>query len=220
MLSNCNFTMNGGEVKNNKAETSGGAIYGYDASVYTLNGGEMSGNYAAVAGAIYPGNKSTINISNQFKLINNTADEVGAIRLTDRTVLNMTGGVVSGNVSLQNEKWNAMYGWNPIVNISGGVLADNINIQGGLIPTVGGNELAGIIYFDLSTNHNTCYLNEEFGVVKFYVAEGSNFAQFNFHPVDSYTYNEGDENKLICLNDGYTTYYDASTNTFRLKTIE
>ena len=47
--------------------------------------------------------------------------------------------------------------------------------------------------------------------------ESSNFASFNFKPASDYTYTAGDENKLVCMNDGYVTYWDAATNTFRLK---
>jgi hypothetical protein len=35
-----------------------------------------------------------------------------------------------------------------------------------------------------------------------------------------YTYAEGDETKLVCLNDGYVTYYDQATNSFRLKAVD
>lgn len=31
---------------------------------------------------------------------------------------------------------------------------------------------------------------------------------------------EGDEEKLICTNEGYVTYYDTATETFRIKTTE
>lgn len=43
------------------------------------------------------------------------------------------------------------------------------------------------------------------------------FANFNFKPAEGYTYTAGDEVKLVCLNDGYTVYWDAATGTFRLQ---
>ena len=42
---------------------------------------------------------------------------------------------------------------------------------------------------------------------------------FNFVPAAEYTYVEGDELKLVCLNEGYETYWDSETNTFRLRDI-
>lgn len=220
MVSSCNFTMNGGEIKNNKAATDGGVFWGYGTSTYNFNGGEISGNNANVGGVMYSGDNSVININNDFKMINNTANQAGAFRLENRTTLNINGGVISGNVSTAAPSWDAIYGWNPAVNISAGILADNITIHGGLTPTIGGTEIDGTIYFALGTNHNTCYLKPGFGVIKFSVAEGNNFAAFNFTPEASYTYTEGDENKLICINEGYTTYYDTTTKTFRLKAID
>ncbi len=220
MVGNCNFTMNAGEMKNNKAVTMGGAIYGYGASIYNLNGGEISNNYASAGGAIYTGDSSTINVKNDCKIINNKAENAGAFRLENRTTFNMDGGVISGNISVATPNWSGFYGWNPNVKISGGVLADNVTIQGGLTPSIGGWETAGVIYFDISTNHNTANLLADFGVIKFHVAEDTNFGAFNFKPEASYVYTEGDENKLVCINEGYTTYYDASTNTFRLKVNE
>ena len=217
MVSNCNLTMNGGEICNNTAPASGGAIWGYGASVYNLNGGKMSGNTAAAGGAIYTGDGSTINISGTFELTNNTATEVGALRLSNRTVFNMTGGKVSGNVSTNAPKWNGFYGWNSAVNISGGELADDIYIQGGLTPNVGGDGITGVVHFDVSTTHNTVNLKKDFGTIKFTVAEGSNFAAFNFAPAADYVYTEGDEAKLVCLNEGYSTYWNAEKGVFNVK---
>lgn len=217
MVSNCNLTMNGGEISNNTAAGSGGAIWGYGASTYTFNGGKMNGNTAAAGGAIYTGDSSTINISGNFEMCNNTADDAGAMRLSDRTAFIMTGGKISGNVSTNSPTWNGFYGWNPGVNISGGELADDIYIQGGLTPTVGGSGITGVVHFDVSTNHNTVNLASDFGTFKFTVAEGSNFAAFNLKPATGYVYTEGDEAKLICMNEGYETYWDAATGTFRLQ---
>ena len=44
----------------------------------------------------------------------------------------------------------------------------------------------------------------------------SNFSKFNFKPASGYVYTEGDEAKLVCMNPGYETYWDATTSTFRL----
>ncbi len=217
MVSACNLTMNGGEISNNTAAGSGGAIWGHGASTYNFNGGKMNGNTAAAGGAMYTGDGSTLNISGTFEATGNTANDAGAFRLSNRTAFNMTGGTISGNVSINNEDWDGFYGWNPGVNISGGSLVDDITIQGGLTPTVGGSGITGVIHFYLSTNHNTCNLSKDFGTIKFTVANDANFAAFNFKPAADYTYTEGDEAKLVCMNEGYITYWDAATGTFRLQ---
>ena len=217
MVSGQSLTMNGGEISNNTAASSGGAIWGYGASTYNFNGGKMNGNTAAAGGAIYTGDGSTINISGDFEMCNNTADDAGAMRLSNRTAFNMSGGKISGNVSKNSSDWNGFYGWNPGVNISGGELVDDICIQGGLTPTVGGSGITGVVHFDVSTNHNTVNLAKDFGTIKFTVAEDDNFAAFHFKPAADYTYTEGDEAKLICMNEGYETYWDAATGTFRLQ---
>ena len=217
MVSNCNLTMNGGEISNNTAVGSGGAIYGYGSSTYNFNGGKMENNTASVGGAMYTGESSVVNISGDFELCNNKANDAGALRLSNRTAFNMSGGKVSGNLGVNNEAWNGFYGWNPAVNITGGMLEDDIFIQGNLTPTVGGDGITGVVHFNVGTNHNTVNLAAEFGTIKFTVAQGSNFNAFHFKPAADYTYTEGDEAKLICQNEGYITYWDTTTSTFRLK---
>ena len=90
-------------------------------------------------------------------------------------------------------------------------------IQSGLTPTIGGTTVTGTLYFSLGTNHNTCYISPDFASIRFFVSEGSNFANFNLKLNADYTYTEGDENKLVCLNEGYVTYYDAESKSFRIK---
>lgn len=217
MVSGQNLIMNGGEISNNTAAGSGGAIWGYGASTYNLNGGQMNGNTAAAGGAIYTGDSSTVNIGGDFEMCGNTADDAGAMRLSNRTSFIMTGGKISGNTSTNSPDWDGFYGWNPGVNITGGELEDDIYIQGGLTPTVGGSGIIGVVHFDVSTNHNTVNLASDFGTFKFTVAEGSNFAAFNLKPAAGYIYTEGDEAKLVCMNEGYETYWDATTSTFKLQ---
>ncbi|MBQ6829690.1 MAG: hypothetical protein IJO59_01045 [Clostridia bacterium] len=217
MVGNCHLTMNGGEICNNTAASDGGAIWGYGASTYTFNGGKMNGNTSdGVGGAIYTGTYSTINLGGDFELCNNQADNSGAIRLTDHTSLTMTGGTVSGNT--QNGESNAFNTWNNSITITGGKLADNVSYVGGLGLTIGNAEIDGVISYNLSTNHNTAYLKKDFASFEFTVNEaGEHFANFNFKPEDGYTYTTGDESKLVCLNNGYVTYWDAVSGTFRLK---
>lgn len=218
MVSSCNLTVNGGEMNNNKAATDGGVIWGYGSSNYNFNGGEMSNNVSAgTGGAIYTGTYSTITISGDFEMLNNKAANSGAIRLTDHTSLTMTGGTISGNTQNGGES-NAFNTWNNTIVLTGGLIADNISYVGGLGLTVGAADIDGVIAYNLSTNHNTAYLTADFSGFKFTVNESNaNFASFNFKPEAGYVYVSGDEDKLVCLNDGYETYWDAATSTFRLQ---
>lgn len=217
MVSSCNLTMNGGEISNNTAAGDGGAIWGYGSSTYNFNGGKISGNESAgTGGAIYTGTYSVINISGDFEMKDNKAANTGAIRLTDHTSLTMTGGTVAGNT--QNGASNAFNTWNNSMSLTGGTINDDISYVGGLGLTVGAADIDGVIAYDLSTNHNTAYLAADFNGFKFTVNEAAaNFANFNFKPAAGYTYADGDEAKLVCLNDGYSTYWDAATETFRLQ---
>ena len=217
MVSNCNLTMNGGEISHNSAVSNGGAIYGYGASKYNFNGGEISYNTAALGGAIYTGDSSVINMSGDFEMHHNTADDAGAIRFTNYTSFNMTGGKFYGNISTNSPTWNGFYGFNVAPNITGGEISDDFTVQGGYTPTLGGNGITGVVHFGLATNHNTVNLAADFGTIKFTVAEGNNFASFNFKPTADYTYAEGDEAKLVCLNEGYSTYWDAEKGVFKIK---
>ena len=103
-----------------------------------------------------------------------------------------------------------------------GTVAEFVNTigettKGGLGLTIGEADIDGVISFGLSTNHNTAYLAAEFASFKFTVDESAaNFAQFNFKPAEGYVYTEGDEAKLICMNEGYTTYWDAAAGVFKL----
>ena len=220
MVSNCNFTMNGGEIKNNKSVEKGGAFWGYGSSTYNFNGGEISGNYSAAGGVMWPGDYSVINIAGDCEIKNNIAESAGAFRFTNHNSVNITGGTISGNVSKTNPHWNGFYSYDTAVTLSGGNVADNITIQGGITPSFGDANITGVVYLNVGTNHNTTNLISGFGSMRFYVGTGNNFNNFNFKPYSSYTYVEGDESKLICLNEGYETYYDATAGLFRLKATE
>jgi hypothetical protein len=182
-----------------------------------LNGGEMAYNYSATTGgAIYAGYYETVKIGGTFKMHDNdcNANIGAAIRFHDHASLVMTGGEVYNN----GDDGNALYLNNNSASITGGKITDSFSYSGGLGLTWGEAEVDGVITYNLSTNHNTAYLAEEFDELKFSVNESAtNFAQFNFKPATGYTYTAGDEAKLICMNDGYSTYWDAATGTFRLQ---
>ena len=218
MVSACNLTMNGGEISGNTATGDGGAIWGYGSSTYNFNGGKMNGNTSAgIGGAIYTGTSSVINISGDFELCDNTAANSGAIRLTDHTSMTITGGKISGNTQNGGDS-NAFNTWNNTISITAGELEDNMSYVGGLTLTIGAADIDGVIAYDLSTNHNTAYLKADFNSFKFTVNENAaNFAAFNFKPEAGYIYTEGDEDKLVCMNEGYETYWDAEKGVFKLQ---
>ncbi len=217
----CNVTMNGGEMNHNYSAGDGGAIYSSasaSSNTYTLNGGEMAYNYSATTGgAIYAGYKETVKIGGTFKMHDNdcAADIGSAIRFHTDAKLIMTGG------EIYNHDDNALYLNNNSASITGGRIEGNFGYSGGVGLTLGNAEIDGVISYDLSTNHNTAYLAAEFGSFKFTVNEAdADFANFNFKPAADYTYTEGDEAKLVCMNEGYETFWDEATSTFRLRAIE
>ncbi len=213
------FTMNGGKINNNYSDGNGGAIWGGNNATFIFNGGEMAHNYAVGAGgAIWTGTYETYTIAGDFKLYDNACKENigGAIRFCDHSTLTMSGGSVYDNKA--NGQSNAFFLNNNSAAITGGSVEDDFNYSGGVGFTIGKADIDGVITFGLSTNHNTAYLAKEFNSIKFTVNESAaNFSQFNFKPAADYTYSEGDEAKLICMNDGYKTYWDANTATFRLQ---
>ena len=212
------LTMNGGEMNHNYSDGNGGAIWAGSSrsnNVYVLNGGEMAYNYSATTGgAIYAGYYETVKIGGTFKMHDNacSASIGAAIRFHDHASLVMTGGEV------YNHADNAFFLNNNSASITGGKYEGNFGYSGGLGLTMGNATIDGVINYNLATNHNTAYLAAEFASFKFTVNESAaNFAQFNFKPAADYTYVEGDEAKLVCMNEGYETYWDAATSTFRLR---
>ena len=211
------LTMNGGEMNHNKSDNVGGAIWAGTSpsnNVYVLNGGEMAYNYSPVAGgAIYAGYKETVKIGGTFKMHDNVAPVYAAIRFHDHASLVMTGGEVYNHAGD-----NAFFLYNNSASITGGKYVGNFGYSGGLGLTLGEAEIDGVISYDLATNHNTAYLAAEFGSFKFTVNEADeHFAKFNFKPAEGYVYVDGDEDKLVCLNEGYTTVWDAEKGVFRLE---
>lgn len=214
---NITFTMNGGEMNYNTSDGNGGAIWGGNSATYVFNGGEMAHNSAVAGGAIWTGTYEKYTFEDGFELHDNSATALGgAVRFCDHASLTMNGGKVYGNTL--NGQSNAFYLNNNSTVITGGEILDDFSYSGGLGLTVGKADIDGVIAFSLSTNHNTAYLAKDFNAFSFTVNESAaNFASFNFKPEEGYVYTEGDEAKLICQNDGYVTYWDEATSTFRLK---
>lgn len=212
---NITFTMNGGEMNNNTSDGTGGAIWGGNRATYNFNGGEMAYNSATSGGAIWTGTYETYKISGDFSLHDNSATELGgAIRFCDHASVTITGGEIYNNTV--NGSSSAFYLNNNSASITGGEISDNFSYSGGLGLTVGEADIEGVIHFNLGTNHKTAYLAETFNSFSFTV-EDSHVGNFNFKPAAGYTYTDGDEAKLVCLNEGYETYWDAATSTFCLQ---
>ena len=209
------LTMNGGEMNHNLSDDNGGAIWAGTSksnNVYVLNGGEMAYNYSCTTGgAIYAGYYETVKIGGTFYMHDNacSADLGAEIRFHDHASLVMTGGIVDSDYE------NALFLYNNSASITGGEITGNFGYSGGLGLTIGEATINGVINYNLATNHNTAYLAETFNSFKFTVnASNANFANFNFKPAEGYVYKEGDEDKLVCLNEGYSTYWDEATGTF------
>ncbi len=214
------LTMNGGEMNHNLSDDVGGAIWAGASksnNVYVLNGGEMAYNYSPVTGgAIYAGYYETVKIGGTFKMHHNdcAADIGAAIRFHEYASFVMTGGEIYDN----GDGKDSLFLYNNSTSVTGGKITDSFGYSGGLGFTWGEAQIDGVVSFDLSTNHNTAYLAKDFAALTFKVNEGDeHFANFNFKPAAGYTYTEGDEAKLVCLNEGYETYWDATTSTFRIK---
>jgi len=210
------LTMNGGEMNHNMSDGVGGAIWAGASksnNVYVLNGGEMAYNYSPEAGgAMYAGYYETVKIGGDFKMHHNSAPTAGAIRFHNHASFEMTGGEIYENGD------NSLFLLNNSATIAGGSISDKFAYGGGLGLTIGKADIDGVIAYDLSTNHNTAYLASEFNEFRFTVNEADeHFANFNFKPAAGYTYTEGDEAKLICMNPGYETYWDAVSGTFKLQ---
>ncbi|MBQ7797063.1 MAG: hypothetical protein IJ374_10955, partial [Lachnospiraceae bacterium] len=214
MVAGSAFTMNGGEISNNTAATDGGAIWGYNASGYYFNGGSIENNSAQGAGgAIYPGQGSQFYISDDFVMTNNTATDSGAIRFTSGCQLHMSGGEISGNISSDS---GTNYSYNATTNITGGVFADNMTIGGWVGSTTIGNSFTGILKLEMT--HKNVQLTDNFDGIKFEIINvETTYADYKFIPAEGYTYTEGDETKLICMNEGYEVCWDATSSTFKLQ---
>ena len=213
---NVSFTMNGGEVNHNYANT-GGVIWSGNGFVVNFNGGEVAYNGADVGSVIWGGSSDKYYITGDFEMHHNESGELcNAIRMNHYKYpyLEMTGGKIYANDA---NGLPAIYAINDTVVLKGGVIEDDILYTGGVGLTMGEVEMSGTVHYELSTNHNTAYLDAEFNAFKFTVAENTaNFSQFNFKPAADYVYTEGDEAKLICMNEGYSTYWDATSGTFKL----
>lgn len=120
------FTMNGGEISNNKIEVSGkyGAIYTAPNSTFTMKGGKIENNTTYGSGAAIFLNTGAISEITGGTISGNTSTNGngGAINAKAAT-LELKGGTISGNKAA---KGGALYGYeNAQLNLSGGVISAN-----------------------------------------------------------------------------------------------
>ena len=98
------FTMNGGEISNNKAWEGGGVIV-YQYGIFTMNGGKISGNKANDGGGVYVGASGTFTMKEGSTISGNTADNNGGGVYVNNNGFDyegkfyMEGGTISGNTA-------------------------------------------------------------------------------------------------------------------------
>ena len=217
------FTMNGGEINHNKAATTGGAIWGGNSANYYLNGGEIAYNSSTGGGgAIYAGAGDSIYITGDFEMHHNSSGDLGdAIRLGDggkHSTFKMTGGKIYENGTGNGNC--TIFAYNNYVQLLGGEFDGLLDYNAALYLTVGNTEITGVIDFDAARGDYKILLDKEFKGFKYIVHEdNANFSIFMLDPADDYVYTEGDEAKLICMNDGYETYWDAAAGVFKLQAV-
>ena len=214
----CRFDMYDGEISHNKAEE-GGALYAFantnsGTAYMNLMGGRISENYANDGGVVGAYAHTQMNISGA-EIIGNTAYRYGFIEGRSTIDLNMTGGKVSGNVAndptTDKIDLTANYGFD--ISITGGIFEGDYELETQKSITLGGDGIKGI----LTLPAKAVNLTADFGTIQFRVTAGGNTDAFSFKPASGYTYTAGDEAKLVCLNEGYSTYWDAATSTFKIQ---
>ena len=213
------ITVNGGKITNNTSG-SGGVLWSGNGTKVTFAGGEIAYNHATVAGGvIWGGSRDKYYITGDVEIHHNTAGELGnVIRLaySGYPVLEITGGKIYDNTCEATPY--AFWCYNDYVSVLGGEIKDDIYYTGGVDFKMGDVKIDGVVHFELATNHKRILLDENFGTLKFTVADNAeHYNNVHFIPAENYVYTEGDELKLICLNEGYETYWDAESSTFRLK---
>ena len=214
----CRFDMYDGEISHNKADQ-GGALYAFANSstgIASINlmGGRISENYANDGGVIAATAYSQLNISGT-EIIGNTANQYGFIDSVSTLDLIMTGGKVSGNVANDptTDKISLTLNYGYDISITGGIFEGDYELMTKKSITLGGDGIKGI----LTLPAKAVNLTANFGTIQFRVTAGGNLGAFSFKPASGYTYTAGDEAKLVCLNEGYSTYWDAATSTFKIQ---
>jgi len=131
------FTMNGGEIKNNYLDASGGGsiagggVYVANGATFNLTGGKISGNnmsdgsLGGGGGGIFVATGGTMNMSGG-EISGNNSSEGGGLKITGSFA--MTGGRIAGNTATYGGGINAE---NATVTLSGGIIEENAVRDGG-----------------------------------------------------------------------------------------
>ncbi len=91
------FTMNGGEISDNKAYRGSGVYMA--GGTFTMTGGTISNNTADCGSGVYLGASGKFNLSGTASISGNTATVSGGGVYMWSGILNMTGGTISGNTA-------------------------------------------------------------------------------------------------------------------------
>ena len=142
--------MSGGLIAHNSAGSDGGGIY-VNGAPFTMTGGEIIYNETRLnqngGGGVRLAYKAEMTFSGGLVAHNTSGSSGGGISLTDAT-LNMSGGVITGNMAIENRDNPVNPGgggggvslWESTFNMTGGEVSDNESgcYGGGVIISGGG----------------------------------------------------------------------------------
>jgi len=131
------FTMNGGEISGNTAQSSGGVML--RDGVFIMNGGKITGNTAlGVGGGVRNPYANGVFTMNGGEISGNSGTIGGGVRLSGRAVFTMTGGRISGNTATNDGGGVAITNTGTVFNLNGGEISGNTGRDGGGIRLSGG----------------------------------------------------------------------------------
>lgn len=128
----------------------------------------------------------------------------GNLELSDGATLRMTGGSANSSLYLSDCQ----------ISLLGGQIYGAVYCDGASVCTLGNVSLSSFVGFDLTGSSNTACLEKNFAGFSFRTQTPETF---QFVPAEGYVYTEDDENKLVCLNDGYAVAWDATAGAFVLQ---
>ncbi len=224
------FVMNGGKMNYNTSSSFGGAIYlgqgsGWDfknSEVY-LNGGEIAYNRATTTGGVIHCalQWSKIVVSGDVEIHDNTSGDLGAVvRFNSHSTFIMEGGKVYNNVT--DNGHGAFYAWNVSISLLGGeIYNDNgadidyeISTDGGLGQVYGATKLDRPIVLTVSQNVKTISLAEGFNFSFKINSTVNESTLYTFVPYEGYEYTEGDESRIVCMNEGFVVEWNETEKVF------
>lgn len=133
--SNASFTMNGGTICNNKANSSGGGVYIVGGS-FTMKGGFIRGNNAVEGGGVSITGDGTFTMTGGT-ISGNKASNAAGVYISNST-LNITGGAIEINIADADGGGVYLAGTCPFF-MNGGVIRGNTAKDGGGVHVFGGS---------------------------------------------------------------------------------